>query len=175
MMHYIRNVMIDAGKLKFLTMLFFLIVIITSISYFFADMGRGANILHILQEATVSVFSLSLLLMLLWNAKVTTRRNAQLLKERDQAIIYSMQASKELISAKRHFGEEIVKQFSRWGLTDSESDIALFTLKGYSAKEIANFRNASDKTVRNQLTSVYKKSATTSKVSFIAWFMEGSL
>ncbi|WP_220494506.1 hypothetical protein, partial [Shewanella sp. SG44-6] len=70
-MHYIRNVMIDAGKLKFLTMLFFLIVIITSISDFFADMGRGANILHILQEATVSVFSLSLLLMLLWNAKVT--------------------------------------------------------------------------------------------------------
>ncbi|MFT6895894.1 MAG: DNA-binding CsgD family transcriptional regulator [Paraglaciecola sp.] len=51
--------------------------------------------------------------------------------------------------------------------------MALFSLKGLSAKEIANLRNASEKTVRNQLTSICKKSGTTSKLSFVAWFMEG--
>jgi len=174
-MYHIGEVMIDAGKLKFLTMLFFLIVIVTSISDFAADIERGANVLHIVQEAVVCLLALSLLLILSWNARVLAKQNAQLLIDLNEAKIDSMQASKELISAKRNFGEEISKQFSSWGLTESESDIALFTLKGYSGKEIADFRHASDKTVRNQLTSVYKKSATTSKVSFIAWFMEGAL
>jgi DNA-binding CsgD family transcriptional regulator len=93
----------------------------------------------------------------------------------DEARVNSAKASKELIGAKRIFGEEISRQFSNWGLTDSESDIALFTLKGFSAKEIADFRNVSEKTVRNQLTGIYKKSDTTGKVSFIAWFMEDLL
>jgi len=109
------------------------------------------------------------------NSRAHATRNRQLRKELDEAKIYSAQASKELISAKRIFGEEISNQFSSWGLTNSESDIALFTLKGFSAKEIADFRNVSEKTVRNQLTSIYKKSATTSNVSFIAWFMEDLL
>ncbi len=152
-----------------------MLIVITSILDIVADLGHGANVLHITQETVVCVFALMLLLMLFFNTRTQAKRNAQLCVELDEARIRSVQASKELINAKRIFGDEISKQFAIWGLTDSEANIALLTLKGFSAKEIATYRNASEKTVRNQLTSIYKKSGTTSKVSFIAWFMEGLL
>lgn len=167
--------MIDTKKWNVLIRLFFLIIIITSILDIVIDVSHGANALHTAMESVVCVFALSLQLMLFLNTRAQAKRNAQLLIERDEAKIHSAQASKELVSAKRIFGEEISKQFSNWGLTESESEVALFSLKGFNAKEIADFRNTSEKTVRNQLTSVYKKSATTSKVSFTAWFMEGLL
>jgi Response regulator containing a CheY-like receiver domain and an HTH DNA-binding domain len=135
----------------------------------------GINALHIVQESVVCVLTLSLLLVLFLNNRAQQQKNEKLLMDLDEARVNSAKASKELIGAKRIFGEEISRQFSNWGLTDSESDIALFTLKGFSAKEIADFRNVSEKTVRNQLTGIYKKSDTTGKVSFIAWFMEDLL
>ncbi|MCA6128872.1 helix-turn-helix transcriptional regulator [Thalassolituus oleivorans] len=165
--------MIDEVKWSFLIRLFFVLIVITSVMDITVDFAHGANFLHMTQEAIVCVFALSLLLMLFLNTRAQARRNDQLLIELEQAKVHSAQASKELVSAKRIFGDEILKQFSIWGFTESESDIALFTLKGFSAKEIADYRNASEKTVRNQLTSVYKKSEMTSKVAFIAWFMEG--
>ncbi|MCL1477191.1 MULTISPECIES: LuxR C-terminal-related transcriptional regulator [unclassified Marinobacter] len=171
----IEGVMIDAGKWDLITRLFFVLILITSITDIVTSLWLEIDSLHIVQESVVCVLTLSLLLMLFLNSRAHATRNRQLRKELDEAKIYSAQASKELISAKRIFGEEISNQFSSWGLTNSESDIALFTLKGFSAKEIADFRNVSEKTVRNQLTSIYKKSATTSNVSFIAWFMEDLL
>lgn len=167
------KIMIDEVKWSFLIRLFFVLIVITSVMDITVDFAHGANFLHMTQEAIVCVFALSLLLMLFLNTRAQARRIDQLLIELEQAKVHSAQASKELVSAKRIFGDEILKQFSIWGFTESESDIALFTLKGFSAKEIADYRNASEKTVRNQLTSVYKKSEMTSKVAFIAWFMEG--
>ena len=54
-----------------------------------------------------------------------------------------------LAKAKRKFGEVIAKQFIVWGLSESESEVAWFILKGFNSKEIARCRNLSDKTVRN--------------------------
>lgn len=164
--------MIEADKWNALIRVFFVLIVITSFSDIVADILQGANILHIVQETVVFVFALFLLLLLFLNTRAHEQRNAQLLADLEAAKVHSAQASEELMSAKRMFGEAISKQFIKWTLTESESDIALFTLKGFSAKEIADFRNTSEKTVRNQLTSVYKKSGTTSKVSFAAWFME---
>ena len=165
--------MISNEKWNILVKVFFWIVAITSIGDLFADIRHGVHVLHMLQELLMSVFALAFLWLLHQRAKEQMKRNAQLLTELNEAKALSSQASKELIDAKRIFGEEISKQFSGWSLTESEAEVALFSLKGLSAKEIANLRNSSEKTVRNQLTSVYKKSGTSSKLSFIAWFMEG--
>lgn len=164
---------ISNEKWNTLVRVFFWIVAITSIADVFADIRLGAHVLHMMQEALMFLFALTLLWILYKRTKVQMQRNAQLLKELKEATARSSQASKELIDAKRIFGEEITKQFSGWSLTESEAEVALFCLKGLSAKEIANLRNTSEKTVRNQLTSVYSKSGTTSKLSFVAWFMEG--
>ncbi|MFT6284688.1 MAG: DNA-binding CsgD family transcriptional regulator [Arenicella sp.] len=66
----------------------------------------------------------------------------------------------------------IAKQFIVWRLSESESEVAWFILKGLNSKEIAQYRNLSDKTVRNQLSSVYKKSGLKGKQVFISWFMD---
>ena len=155
--------------------LFFVLVVLSSISDIIADIGHGAHIKHILQESLICIAALGLLLMLFFNTRAQAKHNAKLQQELAVATARSTQASKELVVAKRAFGEEIANQFSDWSFTDSESEIALYTLKGLSAKEIANLRNASEKTVRNQLTNVYRKSGTASKLGFIAWFMEGLL
>jgi DNA-binding NarL/FixJ family response regulator len=164
--------MFESGKWALLVKLVFLLVIITSITDIAADVRQGANILHIVQESVICVSALYLLISLFINTRAQAKQNQQLVVALDEAKLHSARASQELVKAKRIFGEEISKQFSNWELTESESDVALFTLKGFNAKEIANLRNASEKTVRNQLTSIYKKSTTSSKVSFIAWFME---
>jgi DNA-binding CsgD family transcriptional regulator len=165
--------MISNEKWNTLVRVFFWLVAITSIADVYADIRQGAPVLHILQESLMFVFALTLLWILYQRTKAQMKRNAQLLIELNEAKAKSTQVSKELIDAKRIFGEEVTRQFSDWSLTDSEAEVALFSLKGLSAKEIANLRNASEKTVRNQLTSIYRKSGTTSKLSFVAWFMEG--
>lgn len=164
---------ISNTKWNTLVRVFFWVVAITSINDFFLDIRQGAPLLHMLQEFFMFVFALSLLWILHQRTKAQMKHNAQLLAELNETRARSNQASKELIDAKRIFGEEIKKQFTNWSLTESEAEVALFSLKGLNAKEIANLRNTSEKTVRNQLTSVYSKSGTTSKLSFVAWFMEG--
>jgi DNA-binding CsgD family transcriptional regulator len=82
------------------------------------------------------------------------------------------QASEELLKAKKEFGEVIRQQFFDWKLTDSEADVAWQVLKGFNSKEIARFKDLSEKTVRNQLSSVYKKSGLKGKQHLIAWFMD---
>jgi DNA-binding NarL/FixJ family response regulator len=62
----------------------------------------------------------------------------------------------------------IAKQFIVWGLSKSETEVAWFILKGFNSKEIARYRNLSDKTVRNQLSSFYKKSELKGKQVFIS-------
>lgn len=165
--------MISNEKWNILVKVFFWIVAITSIADVFTDIRQGAYVLHMVQELLMFVFALALLRILYQRTKAQMKQNAQLLTELNKAKAQSTQASKELIDAKRIFGDQITKQFAGWSFTESEAEVALFSLKGFSAKEIANLRNASEKTVRNQLTSVYKKSGTTSKISFVAWFMEG--
>lgn len=165
--------MISNDKWNTLVRVFFWIVAITSVSDIFADIRQGAHVLHISQEFLMFLFAVSLLWILYQRTKSQMKRNAQLLTQLNEARARSTQASKELIDAKRMFGEEIKKQFAAWSLTESEAEVALFSLKGLSAKEIASLRNTSEKTVRNQLSSVYSKSGTTSKHSFVAWFMEG--
>lgn len=165
--------MVNENKLVLWVRIFFVLIVITSIADMLADIGQGANKLHILQEALMGVFALILLMILFLSSRRQAERNHKLTAELAAATAKSAQASKQLIDARRAFGEEIAKQFSAWELTESEASVALFTLKGLSAKEIANLRNASEKTVRNQLTSIYKKSGTTGKLGFTAWFMEG--
>ncbi len=47
--------------------------------------------------------------------------------------------------------------FSAWKLTMAESDVGWFMLRGLPMKEIANLRGTSERTVRQQAQSIYRK------------------
>lgn len=72
-------------------------------------------------------------------------------------------------------GVAIEPQFERWGLRAAEEEIALLLLKGLEHKEIAELRNVSETTVRQQARSVYRKSGLSGRHDLAAFFLEDLL
>lgn len=75
----------------------------------------------------------------------------------------------------RGLGEVIDGQFEAWSLTRAEKETALFLLKGYSHKEVANLTNRSERTVRQHAVSVYRKSGLAGRAELAAFFFEDML
>ncbi len=80
--------------------------------------------------------------------------------------------NKELIAG---LGLQIQKQFERWELTQAEAEVGLLLLKGFSHQEIADIRNASERTVREQARAVYRKSNISGRSALSAFFLEDLL
>jgi DNA-binding CsgD family transcriptional regulator len=72
-------------------------------------------------------------------------------------------------------GAAIDRQFDRWGLTPAEREVALLQLKGLRHKEIAELRQTSERTVRQQALSVYRKSGLNGRNDLAAFFLEDVL
>jgi DNA-binding CsgD family transcriptional regulator len=69
-------------------------------------------------------------------------------------------------------GSAIRQQFADWRLTAGECDVAILMLKGLSHKEIAEVRNSSAATVRQQAAAIYGKSGLASRAELAAYFLE---
>ena len=75
----------------------------------------------------------------------------------------------------RGLSDSIGRQFAAWGLTESESDIAMLMLKGLSHKEVGALRNSSAATVRQQAAAIYAKSGLSGRAELAAFFLEDLL
>lgn len=84
----------------------------------------------------------------------------------------SRRASEALHLARGAFAEVMEARFADWGLTAAEAEVALFTLKGLDAPEIAELRGRAAGTVRAQLAAVYRKSGATGRGQFVALFLD---
>jgi DNA-binding CsgD family transcriptional regulator len=72
-------------------------------------------------------------------------------------------------------GNEIDRQFGAWELTPAEREVALLMLKGLRHKEIANLRNTSERTVRQQALSIYDKAGVDGRRDLAAFFLQDLL
>ena len=72
-------------------------------------------------------------------------------------------------------GSIIDREFEKWSLTPAEREVAMFTLKGLSASEMAEIRGSSEKTIRHQITSIYKKANLKGRQELQAYFLEDLL
>ena len=72
-------------------------------------------------------------------------------------------------------GQAIDAQFSHWGLTDAEREVALLLLKGLSLKEISTVRSTSERTVRTQARALYGKAGLEGRAALSAFFLEDLL
>ncbi len=93
------------------------------------------------------------------------RQTLEELKEQDAA----------LASARGALGDVIAAQFTDWGLTPAERDVAFLALKGLDVAEIAELRGRAAGTVRAQLTRIYAKAGVSGRAQFAAWFVEDLL
>jgi DNA-binding CsgD family transcriptional regulator len=72
-------------------------------------------------------------------------------------------------------GQAIDRQFERWSLTPAEREVALLQLKGLRHKAIAELRNTSERTVRQQALTVYRKAGLSGRSDLAAFFLEDLL
>ena len=70
-------------------------------------------------------------------------------------------------------GRAIDDQFTAWGLTPSEREVALFLLKGHGHKKVAAVTHRSERTVRQHAVAVYEKSGLAGRAELAAFFLEG--
>lgn len=103
---------------------------------------------------------------LLWRQLHTTR--SDLVDARGEAEQWRRE-TQELI---RGLGAAIQKQFSVWQLTRAEAEVGLFLLKGLSHREIAQLRQTSERTIREQARSVYRKGSLSGRAALSAFFLE---
>jgi DNA-binding CsgD family transcriptional regulator len=72
----------------------------------------------------------------------------------------------------QELGAAIQHQFGAWGCTQAEQEVGLLLLKGFSHKEIARIREASEATIRQQATAVYHKARRPGRAALSAYFLE---
>ena len=154
---------------------FFIIIVLASIADIIADIRMGSQMTHIIQEAIILGLAAIMLFYLIKDIIRHRKANRHLTSRLTQMDKHCAELSKELIYAKKEFGEAITSQLQDWRLTGSETDVTWLILKGYNSKQIAQVKNLSEKTIRNQLSSVYKKSGLQGKHALIAWFMDDLL
>jgi DNA-binding CsgD family transcriptional regulator len=125
----------------------------------FADLlDDSESLFHILIESLVF---LAISAVLLAELRRVSRLKLEVLKERDK----TARLSGELLAVMRG-------QFADWGLSPSESEVALLLIKGLSMKEISLARQVKEKTIRQQATGVYAKSGYAGRHELVAHFIE---
>ena len=132
------------------------------------DYQEGVDSRHLAVELVVLILAASGV-VLLWKRVGSAR--AQLATAREQAEQWRA-LNQEIIQG---LGNAIKKQFDCWNLAPAESEVALMLLKGYSHKEIATFRETSERTAREQARAVYRKAGLSGRASLAAFFLEDLL
>lgn len=122
---------------------------------------EGQAIAHVLVEGGVFV---AVLLALGFEVKRVRDLDRKIALSRDQ-----------IQRLKMHLHEIISHEFDRWQLTNSEKEIALLLIKGYSMQEIATIRSVKEKSVRQQATGIYSKANVANRYELTSYFIEDLL
>ena len=143
------------------------------------------DIYHLITPKTVSAPSINIeiievfILLLggaafisLWNlTKKEERSLIQFEKMRIDRDQWKEKSSKKITD----FQDYIMTHFDDWKLTASEKEVGLYLLKGLSFKDIAQIRQVSERTIRNQSMSIYAKSGLAGKHELASYFLEDLL
>lgn len=156
-----------------------LIVLVVFMAFFVFDitfdLKEGIPLTHIWHEA--ALFGLALVATI-WQLSVIVQKNKHI-SSLNLELLETKQSYQDW-KAKTHtssqqLGQMIEKEFGLWHLSHSEKDVALLLIKGFSMKEIADLRSTHEKTVRQQATSIYKKSGLSGRQELAAFFLEDLL
>lgn len=72
----------------------------------------------------------------------------------------------------QEYQDYIESHFDTWNFSATEKEIGIFLIKGLSIKEIAQIREVSEKTIRNQTLLIYSKSGLAGRHELSAYFLE---
>jgi DNA-binding NarL/FixJ family response regulator len=156
------------------------LIVLTLVAIFFMadiffDIQEGIPVSHIWHEVVMFGIALG---ALIWQIRVIMKKNDHI-ESLNTELLDTKQSYQEW-KAKTHASAQeirqlIDKQFLLWHLSHSEKDVALLLIKGLSMKKIAEIRNTQEKTVRQQATTIYKKSELSGRQELAAFFLEDIL
>jgi DNA-binding CsgD family transcriptional regulator len=89
-----------------------------------------------------------------------------------QSLILDLKRTNRILkNPESSFWIEVKSQMEAWKLTDTEKEIAILLLRGFSHQQIAGVRKKSLRTIENQTASIYEKSSMRGKLEFISFFL----
>lgn len=152
------------------------LVILVTIQDFFEDLTQGQAWFYVLADIFYMLVMFSLLAYIWRHAPLSLKKRnmmltQEIIKQHSDAESWRNKAS-ELLQG---LGSMINQQFTEWGLSIAEKEIALLILKGLSLKEIAAMRETSERTVRQQATQIYTKAKVSNRAELSAFFLEDLL
>ena len=100
------------------------------------------------------------------------RRTARLREELDLTMAAAEYNAHELEKALASATTHIQSEFARWHLTDAEQDVGFLMLKGLRLRIVAEMRGTSERTVRQQARSIYRKAGLKGRANLSAYFLE---
>ena len=158
-------------KIKVLSIALALIIILKCIDLY-VDYSADINKWHLLQELTLIMLASGVFILLVIDMVTKAKAMAQLRRDIIAARRKHRQVSAQLETAKKDFVSAMKAEFAHWELSLSEEEVCLFILKGLSISEIAALRNTSEKTIRHQASSIYRKSKCQGRYELAAHFFE---
>jgi DNA-binding CsgD family transcriptional regulator len=78
----------------------------------------------------------------------------------------------QLDAATGSFQEVMEERFSDWGLTPSERDVAILSIKGVPNAEIAAMRQTREGTIKAQNAAVYRKAGVSGRAELLSLFLD---
>lgn len=161
-----------ASKERIILVSLFSIIVISISIDLYSDIQENLPLKHFIHE--LGLLSLSL---------VAAIYQMLLIFKRDQEITSFARRVNDLETEKAAFKQQFAKvkndfsqvldqQFTTWGLTPVEKDIALLLIKGMGMKEISQTRSTSEGTVRQQAATIYRKSGLIGRKELAAFFLD---
>jgi DNA-binding CsgD family transcriptional regulator len=68
------------------------------------------------------------------------------------------------------FTKILYQKFTEWGLTNTEKEVAILIMKGFSIKEVAELRQKSIGTIKAQNSAIYAKAKVTGRFELMSQF-----
>lgn len=139
------------------------------------DYREGVGAAHVMVESAALLLAGVGCVVVIVRLQQTRRSLSRLGKGLTQAQAQGVHWQRQNERYLRGIGEAIRSQFSEWMFTDAEADVALLLIKGLSHREIASLRETSERTVRHQAQSAYRKAGLPGRTALSAFFLEDML
>ena len=75
-------------------------------------------------------------------------------------------------AASGEFSKLMEDRFADWGLTASERDVAILSIKGLSVAEIAQARGSAEGTIKAHSAALYRKAGVTGRLQLLSLFVD---
>ncbi len=138
------------------------------------ELSWGEILLELIQPSLIVIIAVGMV-RLTEHVRHQHEEQMLLIKDLETSRVEGMQWRDSMSHLIKGLSEGIASQFGKWDLTTAEREVGLLILKGMSYKEIAILRDVSEKTVRQQAHSIYKKAKLSGRAALSAFFLEDLL